>query len=503
MDIGWAAGPRGAGLPNDMNGARNMSGARELDMLMDFLMANVWILPVAAAVLGLLIGLILRGAMLSGRIRRAEVERGIAQTELEQALAEIEALYQAQRKAAEADPQTAADTAERDARLSSLQAQLEARTQELEALKTRAAEPPAAPQASAEDATAETSEEALEARNQYLESRVRRLEQDLHAATAEASAEPTAPEPSEAAQDAPEGVALAETASETSSGTEIDQLRWQADYLRTRLKAFEQGLGPVAATPSAAREQRAGETAEEELARLRWRNRYLEGRLAYLEEERQLATEPPVPAAAEIEQPADAAETSEPPVLAEEVVADPAPAEETSSPSAIASEAPEPADPATPDEPAMPAEGEIASAETEPEHDMQAGETDAPAPSDLMADTPEAALPEPVESSAPAPAEAEEQTAAPTVSNGADRVRPPALDAPRGGQADDLTQIEGIGPRIEEVLNALGVYHYDQLAAWTPENEAWVDDYLNFSGRVSREAWVAQASDRLTRDATA
>ena len=37
--------------------------------------------------------------------------------------------------------------------------------------------------------------------------------------------------------------------------------------------------------------------------------------------------------------------------------------------------------------------------------------------------------------------------------------------APRGGKADDLKRIKGIGPKIEGLLNDLGVYHYDQIAS--------------------------------------
>lgn len=72
-------------------------------------------------------------------------------------------------------------------------------------------------------------------------------------------------------------------------------------------------------------------------------------------------------------------------------------------------------------------------------------------------------------------------------------MRPPALPGPRGGQADDLQRIDGIGPKIEEVLHQLGIYHFDQIAAWTRQHVDWVDGYLRFKGRIDREGWVAQA----------
>jgi len=56
-----------------------------------------------------------------------------------------------------------------------------------------------------------------------------------------------------------------------------------------------------------------------------------------------------------------------------------------------------------------------------------------------------------------------------------------------------LKKISGIGPKIEGILNGLGVYHFDQIAAWTPENITWVDGHLKFKGRIGRENWLEQA----------
>lgn len=77
----------------------------------------------------------------------------------------------------------------------------------------------------------------------------------------------------------------------------------------------------------------------------------------------------------------------------------------------------------------------------------------------------------------------------------ADRVgeRPPALPGPRAGGADDLRRIRGIGPQNATRLNALGVYHYEQIAAWTSAEVRWVGAYLAFPGRIEREDWIAQA----------
>lgn len=73
--------------------------------------------------------------------------------------------------------------------------------------------------------------------------------------------------------------------------------------------------------------------------------------------------------------------------------------------------------------------------------------------------------------------------------------RPLGLAAPRGGRADDLKLIKGIGRQNEERLHGLGVWHFDQIAAWSQENIDWVGSYLAFPGRIEREQWVRQAAD--------
>ncbi len=72
--------------------------------------------------------------------------------------------------------------------------------------------------------------------------------------------------------------------------------------------------------------------------------------------------------------------------------------------------------------------------------------------------------------------------------------RPAWLDGPRAGGADDLKKIKGVGPKLEELLHSLGFYHFDQVAAWTAAELAWVDENLEgFHGRASRDDWVGQA----------
>jgi len=70
---------------------------------------------------------------------------------------------------------------------------------------------------------------------------------------------------------------------------------------------------------------------------------------------------------------------------------------------------------------------------------------------------------------------------------------PQVLTAPRNGEKDNLSRIKGIGMKLEESLNNIGIYHFDQIAAWTTENITWADETLGFPGRADRENWVEQA----------
>ena len=96
----------------------------------------------------------------------------------------------------------------------------------------------------------------------------------------------------------------------------------------------------------------------------------------------------------------------------------------------------------------------------------------------------------PAAEEAPAPAAeapAEEEAAAEPAGTA------PELFAEAPENADDLKQISGVGPALEEKLNKLGVYTFAQVAGWTPDQVAWIDDSLSFKGRVERDDWVGQA----------
>ena len=74
--------------------------------------------------------------------------------------------------------------------------------------------------------------------------------------------------------------------------------------------------------------------------------------------------------------------------------------------------------------------------------------------------------------------------------------RPPAVEKP--AEPDNLQLISGVGPKIEGILNGLGIWTFAQIAAWTDVEQTWVDGYLRFRGRIQRDDWVRQA-DALAR----
>jgi predicted flap endonuclease-1-like 5' DNA nuclease len=69
---------------------------------------------------------------------------------------------------------------------------------------------------------------------------------------------------------------------------------------------------------------------------------------------------------------------------------------------------------------------------------------------------------------------------------------PERLEKARG-KPDDLKLISGVGPKLEQTLNKLGFWHFDQIASWKKADIAIVDDELSFKGRIERDDWVKQA----------
>ncbi len=66
------------------------------------------------------------------------------------------------------------------------------------------------------------------------------------------------------------------------------------------------------------------------------------------------------------------------------------------------------------------------------------------------------------------------------------------LSAPRGAP-DDFAKLQGVGPNVVKKLNDGGIFHFWQIAAMTPADEAKVDTDLKLGGRIARDGWVNQA----------
>ncbi len=82
----------------------------------------------------------------------------------------------------------------------------------------------------------------------------------------------------------------------------------------------------------------------------------------------------------------------------------------------------------------------------------------------------------------------------PTVPAAAATPSPHLLDAPRGGVADDLTMLKGVGPKLAVALNEFGIFHFDQIATLDAEGIAWLDaQQKGFRMICARHDIVAQA----------
>ncbi len=66
-----------------------------------------------------------------------------------------------------------------------------------------------------------------------------------------------------------------------------------------------------------------------------------------------------------------------------------------------------------------------------------------------------------------------------------------AAEAPSTG--DDLKRLSGVGPALEKKLHEAGVTTFAQVAAWTADDVAAMDEKLSFKGRIEREGWIEQA----------
>lgn len=371
----------------------------------------------------------------------ADRERGMARTSLELKDGEIADLRRQLEEARAAREEAITQIAE--LRRAGERETIE--SDELIALRAQAAETERARQAVIDvEAEAQPDAAMQRWRMRYLEARVRHLE-GLQI--------PVADPPLRADLDAAQArVAELETqlgamAAPNASADEVNAWRWQARYLEARVNYLERMPAPeplveiVEAPPALPSAEEA-----EQANRARWRSLYLEKRLGYLEEAFDGAM-------SRVSDERDAAQAR------------------------IAELEPLAQDAARARRLAWRARYLDAR--------VRHLESLVPAPGaapvvQAVAEVDEAEPP------APAPTGVEE--------------RPPSLPAARDGAPEDLTLIEGVSPMQHNTLNFLGVYHFDQIAAWTPANVAWVDQYLRLRGRITRERWVEQAGELARGD---
>ncbi|NIJ19866.1 putative flap endonuclease-1-like 5' DNA nuclease [Sphingomonas naasensis] len=103
------------------------------------------------------------------------------------------------------------------------------------------------------------------------------------------------------------------------------------------------------------------------------------------------------------------------------------------------------------------------------------------------------AAPEPEPEAEPAPL-ADEPIAAAAPLDAAPASLAASGPAPAAAGEDQLTRMKGVGPKLAEKLNALGVTSFAQIAALSPAEAEALDAQLGtFQGRMQRDRWIEQA----------
>lgn len=95
--------------------------------------------------------------------------------------------------------------------------------------------------------------------------------------------------------------------------------------------------------------------------------------------------------------------------------------------------------------------------------------------------------------------EAEEKSVAkkaePKAEKKAEEKKAAPKKAAKAEGGDDLKELSGVGPALEKKLQEAGVTTFAQIAAWTADDIAEMDEKLSFKGRIEREGWVEQAKE--------
>lgn len=68
------------------------------------------------------------------------------------------------------------------------------------------------------------------------------------------------------------------------------------------------------------------------------------------------------------------------------------------------------------------------------------------------------------------------------------------------GEPDDLTKINGVGPKLAKTLNEIGIFTFEQVSKMGDQEYALVDELLTkFKGRGKRDDWASQAKALLEK----
>lgn len=146
-------------------------------------------------------------------------------------------------------------------------------------------------------------------------------------------------------------------------------------------------------------------------------------------------------------------------------------------------------------------EGNTKKESQEPEEDSTIEEADTEV-SPMIEDTPpsediEIPTENAIEKALDAVEDMEEQETETTKTNEEVGQKPELLSEPRAGGKDNLAKIKGIGPKVEEKLNASGIYHFEQIANWTEANMIWLEAHTLFASRAKKESWITEAKSFL------
>jgi NADH-quinone oxidoreductase subunit E len=75
--------------------------------------------------------------------------------------------------------------------------------------------------------------------------------------------------------------------------------------------------------------------------------------------------------------------------------------------------------------------------------------------------------------------------------------KPHSLKEPIDGKKDNLSTIKGIGPKLEEKLNNIGIFHFHQIANWSEDNIKWLYENADFPNSANKKSWIVQAKELI------